>query len=554
MKIVDLHVHSTKSDGSFTPAQLVDYAMEKGLSAFALTDHDTTEGLAEAFEAAEGKNIEVIPGIEFSTEYQGKDIHILGLYIDYEGEEFKKYLVDFQNSRTLRNEKMCKKLSEHGVNITYEELQKRFPEAVLTRAHYAKFLWEEGYVSSMKEAFDRYIGDHAPCFLPREKVTPVQAVELILRVKGVPILAHPVLYGMSDERLETLVSTLKEAGLVGIEAVYSTYNNAEERKMKALAKKYDLLISGGSDFHGTTKPGLDLATGYGKLFIPYEILEKIKEYRNIAMKCNILFSDMDGTLLNDKKEISPQVYEAIDKFTKNGGKLVLSSGRPLDSILKTKEKLGLNYPGMYVIAYNGALVYDCQENKPIFEQKLPIDYVNQAMEIAGNKKVHCQTYSDTHIVVEKDTKELQIYREHIHMPYIVVKNAGEYLRTLEIEPYKLIAIELTPEKLEDFRKELTEKMQGKIHAIYSSVKYLEIIHKNASKGNAVKFLCDYLQIPIHQAVAAGDAANDISMLKAAGVGVAMKNATEDTKEAADYITKKTNNEDGILELFENWLI
>lgn len=282
MKTVDLHVHSTKSDGSFTPSELVDYAIEKGLAAFALTDHDTTEGLEEAFMAAKGKDIEVIPGIEFSTEYQGKDIHILGLYIDYNGEEFKKYLVDFQNSRTIRNEKMCKKLSEHGVDITYEKLQKRFPEAVLTRAHYAKFLWEEGYVSSIKEAFDRYIGDHAPCFLPREKVTPVQAVELILRAKGVPVLAHPVLYGMSDERLETLVSTLKDAGLVGIEAVYSTYNNADERRMKALAKKYNLLISGGSDFHGTTKPGLDLAVGYGKLFIPYEILEKIKEYRQNA--------------------------------------------------------------------------------------------------------------------------------------------------------------------------------------------------------------------------------------------------------------------------------
>lgn len=272
------------------------------------------------------------------------------------------------------------------------------------------------------------------------------------------------------------------------------------------------------------------------------------------MKCKILFSDMDGTLLDDKKEISENVYKAIDEFTKKGGKLVLSSGRPLDSILSTKEKLGLNYPGMYVIAYNGALVYDCGEQKPVFERKLPIDYVNQAMEIAGKNQVHCQTYSDSHIVVEKDTRELQIYREHIHMPYIVVDSAGEYLKSLNIEPYKLIAIELQPEKLESFRKEMTEQMKGKISAIYSSVKYLEIIHKDASKGNAVKFLCDYLQIPISQAIAAGDAANDISMLKAAGIGVAMENGTSDTKEVADYITKKSNNEDGILEIFENWLI
>ncbi|MBD5465289.1 MAG: PHP domain-containing protein [Lachnospiraceae bacterium] len=277
MKIVDLHVHSTKSDGSYTPSELVEYAMKKGLSAFALTDHDTTEGLEEAFLAAEGKDIEVIPGIEFSTEYQGKDIHILGLYIDYKGEEFRKYLKDFQQSREIRNEKMCKKLVEHGVDISYEGLKERFPGAVLTRAHYARFLWEEGYVSGMKEAFDRYIGDHAPCFLPREKVTPVQAVKLILKAGGVPVLAHPLLYGMSDKRLEELVAELKEAGLKGIEAIYSTYNSGEERQMKKLAKKYGLLISGGSDFHGAAKPGLDLATGYGKLVIPYEILERIKE-------------------------------------------------------------------------------------------------------------------------------------------------------------------------------------------------------------------------------------------------------------------------------------
>lgn len=285
MKIIDLHVHSTKSDGSFTPTELVDYALEKGLSAFALTDHDTTEGLDEAIDYAQklamanpGKEIEVIPGIEFSTEYMGKDVHIVGLYIDYNSDYFKKYITQFQDSRTLRNIKMCAKLTEHGVPVTYEELQAYFPDSVLTRAHYAKYLLQKGYVKSMPEAFDRYVGDHAPCFLPREKVTPAQAVELILKVGGIPVLAHPILYHLSDARLDALVKELKEAGLVAIEAVYSTYNTAEERQIRGLAAKYDLLISGGSDFHGTTKPGLDLAVGYGKLFIPYDILEKMKGY------------------------------------------------------------------------------------------------------------------------------------------------------------------------------------------------------------------------------------------------------------------------------------
>lgn len=287
MRTVDLHVHSTKSDGSFTPRELVDYALKKGLAAFALTDHDTTEGLTEAISYAQAlandpvapKEIEIIPGIEFSTEYMGKDIHILGLYISYDNVLFKEYLKQFQDSRTLRNEKMCQKLTEHGVPVTYDELQKAFPGSVLTRAHYAKYLLKKGYVKSMPEAFDRYIGDHAPCFLPREKVTPAQAVELILKADGIPVLAHPILYHMSDARLETLVKELKETGLVGIEAIYSTYNTAEERQIRGLASKYNLLITGGSDFHGTTKPGLDLGCGYGKLFIPYEILEKIKEYR-----------------------------------------------------------------------------------------------------------------------------------------------------------------------------------------------------------------------------------------------------------------------------------
>lgn len=276
MNIVDLHVHSTKSDGTFTPAGLVEYAVEKGLSAFALTDHDTTDGCAEAIAASLGRPVEVIPGIEFSTEYEGKDVHILGLFIQYDASFFKEQLVVFQDSRSTRNEKMCALLSEAGISITYQQLQEAFPGAVITRAHYAKFLLEKGYTRSISEAFDRYIGDNCRYFVPREKVTPVQAIQLILKAGGIPILAHPPLYHLSKDRLDLLVSNLAEAGLIGIEAVYSSYSSADERDMRRLAAKYNLSISGGSDFHGTTKPGLDLATGYGKLFIPEEILIHLK--------------------------------------------------------------------------------------------------------------------------------------------------------------------------------------------------------------------------------------------------------------------------------------
>lgn len=292
MQAIDLHVHSNRSDGTLSPAQLVDYAREKRLKAFALTDHDTIDGLdeaishAEALKGAAGKPAqpyedqiipEVIPGIEFSTEYQKQDVHILGLYIDYKDQAFCRQLREFVDSRITRNRKMCLLLQKAGIPVTYEDLQAEFPDSVLTRAHYAKYMLNRGYIKSMPEAFDRYIGDHCPCFIPREKVTPVQAVELILSAGGVPILAHPILYHMSALRLDTLARELKEAGLAGLEAIYSTYTPAEERDMRRLAAKYDLLVSGGSDFHGATKPGLELGTGYGKLFVPCSLLDDIKK-------------------------------------------------------------------------------------------------------------------------------------------------------------------------------------------------------------------------------------------------------------------------------------
>lgn len=288
MQAVDLHVHSNRSDGTFTPAQLVDYAAEKGLAAFALTDHDTTDGIEEAILYAEkrkkmkfpGKHPEsipeVIPGIELSTEYQGRDIHIIGLYINYRDPALMQHLRAFVESRDIRNHKMCRLLTQTGIPVTYDTLQKEFPDAVITRAHYAKYLLNHGYTKTMKEGFDRYVGEQCPCYVPREKVTPAQAVRLILQAEGIPVLAHPILYHMSPGQLEQLIVTLKEAGLMGIEAVYSTYTEAEERLIRTLAAKHRLLVSGGSDFHGANKPGLDLGTGYGKLFVPCSLLADIK--------------------------------------------------------------------------------------------------------------------------------------------------------------------------------------------------------------------------------------------------------------------------------------
>lgn len=288
MNIVDLHVHSNRSDGSMTPSELVDLAVKKGLSAFALTDHDTVDGIPEALSRArywsdKGIQLEVIPGIEFSTEYMGKDIHIVGIDIDYEADFFKRYLTDFVNARIERNKKMCKNLQAVGIDISYEKLMEEYPGSVITRAHYARFLHDHGYTSSMKEAFERYVGDHTKYFVPREKVTPVQAVELVLKAGGIPILAHPVIYGLGKTALDTLVSELKAAGLIGIEAVYSTYTPSDERDIKALALKHDLAISGGSDFHGKAKPDIDLAVGRGKLFVHEGILKGLRDKKQVLL-------------------------------------------------------------------------------------------------------------------------------------------------------------------------------------------------------------------------------------------------------------------------------
>lgn len=272
---VDLHVHSNKSDGSLSPSDLVLEAKKKGLKAFALTDHDTVDGIDEAMAASEGSGVTVIPGIELSTEYEGKDIHIVGLLIDKEQPEFRNKIQEFVDSRILRNQKMCQKLTEAGCPLTYEELVAEFPGAVITRAHYAQILLKKGYTKSLREAFERYIGDRGPCFIPREKITPEDGVKLILSAKGIPVLAHPLLYGMGKERLQILVDRLKDAGLEAIEAVYCTYSPSEETQMREFAKKNGLLISGGSDFHGNAKPGLEMGTGYGKLYVSEEILDEL---------------------------------------------------------------------------------------------------------------------------------------------------------------------------------------------------------------------------------------------------------------------------------------
>ncbi|MCM1091981.1 MAG: Cof-type HAD-IIB family hydrolase [Muribaculum sp.] len=558
----------------------MDYAIEKGLSAFALTDHDTVDGLDEAMayaarlrrksassEAADSHGAadtdrdsaavsdpcesqavlvpEVIPGVELSTEYQGRDIHIVGLFIDHKNPEFQDYLRQFVDSRNLRNEKMCKLLQEHGIDISYEKLLAEFPDSVITRAHYAKYLLNHGYIKSMKEAFERYVGDHCPCYVPREKVTPAQAVELILNADGVPILAHPILYGMGDERLDTLVAELKEVGLMGIEALYSTYDAADERQIRRLAQKYNLLLSGGSDFHGANKPGLDLAVGYGKLYVPAKLLEEIR-----AARGSLLFTDMDGTLLLSNSTLSPAMHDALDRMTAAGHHLILSSGRPLPSILEVCRKENIDYPNMLILSNNGALVYDCDRKIPILEYRISQEDILHIVRSAESIGLHIHGYTAEEIVCHGMNAELEFYTRRIHMPLKCVENIAD---SLPDGCYKLQAIHLTDRTvLERFRDSLADYCGDRIQMIFSNEQYLEILPAQAGKGNALRFIADYLHTPLSRTFAAGDAENDISMLEASGTGIAMANAQDAVKQSARIITQRSNDEDGLLEVLEKY--
>lgn len=560
MGFVDLHVHSVRSDGTFTPAELVDYAVEKGLAAMALTDHDTVDGIDEILEYAKGKPIEVIPGIEYSTEYMGRDVHIVGLFIDHKAPEFLGYLDRFKKSRTVRNYKLCANLRGAGIDISYEELMGEFPGAVITRAHYAKLLLKKGYVNSSREAFDRYLGDHTPYFVHREKITPKEVIDVTLAAGGLPILAHPLLYGLGKEQLEELVKLLKSQGLMGMETVYSTFLPADERRMKRLAKKYGLLESGGSDFHGANKPGLDLATGYGKLYVDEEVLEKQKR----ALRTKIFFTDMDNTLLTADKKISDRTYDKLMEMLAGGHHLAFASGRPVNSILDTVKALGIidgyrrlsgkgRIGGIYATAYNGALVYDCIEGRAVEQLVISMETAQRIFDMAVSENVHIQTYTDTHIVASCDDEELEFYTKTVIMPYVVETDLG---RALEKPPYKLIAIALDDrQKLERLREIIEGSDIGdEVMCAYSNAKYLEFYNKNAGKGNALVALCRALNVPVRNSVAAGDEENDISMIKAAGVGAAVANANPALKECADYVTENDNEHDAAVEIIDKFIL
>ena len=279
MNFIDLHVHSNASDGTLSPASVVELAAQKGLSAIALTDHDTIEGIPEALEAAKSLPLEVIPGIELSCVYLGEEIHILGLYVDLADKNFITETDTLKDIRMMRNTEMIHRFQNAGIDITLSEVQAGNPDTVITRAHFARVLLEKGYVKNMDQAFKKYLSYSGPYCPRKEKITPEHAMKILRDCNASPVLAHPYQYHLGDKKTEELVSYLKEMGLHGLEVYHSSNNQYESGKLKKLAKKYQLFPTGGSDFHGTNKPDIDLGSGRGGLRISALLLDDIKRIR-----------------------------------------------------------------------------------------------------------------------------------------------------------------------------------------------------------------------------------------------------------------------------------
>jgi len=244
---VDLHIHSTASDGKFSPAAIVSKAAELGLTIIALSDHDSVDGVAPALEAARAfPQLRVIPGIEISTDMSAGEAHVLGYFINYTSDELRATLERFRSSRQRRAQGMIARLHDFGIHIDWQRVQEIAGDGSIGRPHIAQAMLEKGYITSFKEAFTRYIGQGGPAYVEREKMTPAEAVELIVRSDGLPVLAHP--FTINDP--ETTIIELKAAGLVGIEAYYNGYTADAIKKLVSLAERHKLIATGGSDYHG----------------------------------------------------------------------------------------------------------------------------------------------------------------------------------------------------------------------------------------------------------------------------------------------------------------
>ncbi len=271
---IDLHTHSTASDGTCTPTELVERAASVGIRVLALTDHDTLAGIPEAKDAGCRLGVTVVPGIELSANWQGTDIHVLGYHMKRDGSPIQKLLDWVQQERIRRNEGIAAKMAADGVDVSMSQLRQRYPGAVIGRPHFARLLMEQGRAASVKDAFEKWLKPGRPYYLPRTKITLEQAAKAISESGGVPVLAHPMQYGFHPEKLEQLVAEFAGIAMGGMEIYYTGDTLIQRQQLFDLAQKYRLFVTGGSDFHGENKPHIRL----GEVEVPRSVGDAVREH------------------------------------------------------------------------------------------------------------------------------------------------------------------------------------------------------------------------------------------------------------------------------------
>ncbi len=280
---IDLHTHSFFSDGTHSPTELVHLAQKRGLQALAITDHDTVDGVSECIATAQHVGLEAVSGIELSVEFGERNFHLLGYMFDHGDSELQDRIAVLQEARQNRNRKIIAKLQDLGIHIGVEELHEASPVGQTGRPHIAKLLCCKGIVRNMDEAFAKYLQKGAVAYESRFVYSAVEGIEIIKKSGGIVVLAHPAQITHSSGEMSQLVGRLVDIGLDGLEVYYPTHSSAMRRKLLKIAKRYDMIVSGGSDYHGSIRPGTDMA-GAKNVFVPSEILVRMKSRWNEQQK------------------------------------------------------------------------------------------------------------------------------------------------------------------------------------------------------------------------------------------------------------------------------
>lgn len=280
---IDLHTHSTASDGSDSPVELVQNAVNAGLDAVALTDHDTVAGLPDFLAAAQANGLCGIPGVELSSHFEKHEIHIVGLFIDPENKALNDLLEERRADRLRRNLDIIRKFQENGYDITEEEVIRASGGESIGRPHIARVLVEKGYFPDLQTVFQRYIGNWRPYYVPRTPLSPETAILAVKRAGGLAIWAHPMLCVDRRPALIRLLKIFRYAGLDGLETYYSMYSAGQTRMAQEAARELSLMESGGSDYHGKNHPNISLRTGGGELHVPGEFLVRMMKRKGYKM-------------------------------------------------------------------------------------------------------------------------------------------------------------------------------------------------------------------------------------------------------------------------------